>query len=90
MRIVFVCASLGHGGAERHSITLANRLGERGHECHMVYVKDDPSQVERLKGAAGVHCLRARRYLDLGALDSLGGLLGLIEPSVVLAANPYA
>jgi glycosyltransferase involved in cell wall biosynthesis len=90
VRIVFVCASLGHGGAERHSITLANRLGERGHECHMVYVKDDPSQVERLKGAAGVHCLRARRYLDLGALDSLGGLLGLIEPSVVLAANPYA
>ena len=32
MRAVFITASLGFGGAERHSITLTNRLAERGHE----------------------------------------------------------
>ena len=41
MRILFVTGSLVHGGAERHSITLANRLAERGHECSAVYVKHD-------------------------------------------------
>ncbi len=90
MRILFACASLGHGGAERHSITLANRLGERGHECRMVYVKNDSSQLERLQGAASAHCLHAQRYLDRRALDALCGLLARFRPSVLLAANPYA
>ena len=57
MRALFLTASLVHGGAERHSITLANRLAERGHECHAVYIKDDPSQLERLRGTASVRCL---------------------------------
>ena len=90
MRILLACASLGHGGAERHSITLANRLGERGHECRLVYVKDDSSQLERLHGAASAHCLHAQRYLDRRALDALCGLLARFRPAVLLAANPYA
>jgi glycosyltransferase involved in cell wall biosynthesis len=90
MRALFLTASLVHGGAERHSITLANRLAERGHQCHAVYIKDDPSQLERLRGAASVRCLHARRYLDLRALKELALLLARIRPSVVVAANPYA
>jgi glycosyltransferase involved in cell wall biosynthesis len=90
MRLLFVTGSLVHGGAERHTITLSNRLAERGHECHAVYVKDDPSQLARLRGAASVHCLDARRYLDFGALRGFASLVRRLEPSVVLAANPYA
>ncbi|HJY78914.1 MAG TPA: glycosyltransferase family 4 protein [Burkholderiales bacterium] len=90
MRLVFVTGSLVHGGAERHSITLANRLGERGHECRLVYVKNDPSQLERLRDAASAHCLHARRYLDRRALDALCALLARFRPGVLLAANPYA
>ena len=44
MKLLFITGSLVHGGAERHAITLANRLAERGHDCHFAYVKDDPSQ----------------------------------------------
>ena len=52
MRLVFVTGSLVHGGAERQSIALANRLAERGHECHVAYVKNDPSKLSRLRLAA--------------------------------------
>ena len=34
MRLMFLTGSAEYGGAERHAITLANRLAERGHECH--------------------------------------------------------
>lgn len=92
MRIAFVTGSLVHGGAERHAITLANRLAERGHECHVVYVKNDPSQLERLKLAppSSVRCLHARSYLDLRAVGHLGSFFERVRPHAVLACNPYA
>jgi glycosyltransferase involved in cell wall biosynthesis len=90
MRPLFVTGSLVHGGAERHTITLANRLAERGHDCHVVYVKNDPSQLERLRGAASVRCLHARRYFDFARVREFAAHVAALRPSVVLAANPYA
>jgi hypothetical protein len=62
MRLFFVTGSLVHGGAERHAITLANRLAERGHDVHFAYVKNDPSQLPRLQIPST--CLHASQYLD--------------------------
>lgn len=92
MKLVFVTGSLVHGGAERHSITLANRLAERGHECHAVYVKNVPDQLARLRLAppSSVRCLHARRYFDLSALSHLHSFIQRLEPSVVFATNCYA
>ena len=90
MRILFVTGSLVHGGAERHTITLSNRLAERGHECHLAYVKDERSQLERLRGASSVECLNAGKYLDGKALDDLAARIREINPSVVVAVNAYA
>ena len=92
MRLAFVTGSLVHGGAERQSIALVNRLAERGHECHLLYVKNDPSQLERVALAppSSVSCLHARRYLDLAALRELRGALVRLAPAAVLAANSYA
>src|SRR6185503_4760237 len=90
MRPLFVTGSLVHGGAERHTIPLANRLAERGHDCHVVYVKNDPSQLERLRGAASVRCLHARRYFDFARVREFAAHVAALRPSVVLAANPYA
>jgi glycosyltransferase involved in cell wall biosynthesis len=92
MRIALVTGSLVHGGAERQAITLANRLAERGHQCHAIYVKNDPSQLSRLKlpPPATVRCLHARRYFDVGALSHLHALLERLNPQAVLATNPYA
>ena len=88
MRILFVTGDLGHGGAERQTITLANRLAERGHDCHLAYVKSADGQRERLSFAP--FPLRAQRYLDLAALRSLSGLISSINPTHVVAANEYA
>ena len=92
MRIAFVTGSLVHGGAERQAITLANRLAERGHDCHAVYVKNDPSQLARLRlpPRSIVRCLHAARYMDLRALSHLHAFFQRINPDVVLATNPYA
>ena len=92
MRIVFVTGSLVHGGAERQAITLANQFAERGHECHLIYVKNDPSQLVRLRlpAQSTVRCLHARRYLDFNALSHLHALCQRLAPEVVLATNPYA
>jgi glycosyltransferase involved in cell wall biosynthesis len=90
VKILFLTGSLVHGGAERHTITLSNRLAERGHECHFAYVKDDPSQLGRLRGAASVRCLHAQRYLDFGALRELTSFMVKSQPGVVVAVNQYA
>jgi glycosyltransferase involved in cell wall biosynthesis len=90
VRLLFVTGSLGHGGAERQTITLINRLAQRGHECHAAYVQDNATQRERLESASSTECLHAQRYLDFKAIKRLGVLLSRIRPSAVVAANPYA
>ena len=92
MRIALITGSLVHGGAERQSITLANRLAERGHECHAIYVKNDPSQLSRLHLASpsSVRCLHAARYFDVRALSHLNAQLSRLAPDAILATNPYA
>ena len=91
-RTMFVTGSLSHGGAERHAIALMNRLAERRHECHAVYVKSGADQLGRirLRGSGTVHCLGAARYFDWAALQRFAAHLGHIEPAAIVAANPYA
>lgn len=90
MRLLFVTGSLVHGGAERHAIALVNGLAVRGHECHLAYVRNDPSQLERLRGAASVHCLDAAGYFDRAALHGLAEHIRRLRPSAVVAVNAYA
>ena len=92
MRLLFLSGSLAHGGAEHHAITLANRLAERGHECHLGYVKPECDQLARLRlpGAGTAFCLGATGYLDRQALGRLVSRVAHIRPTAVVAANPYA
>jgi glycosyltransferase involved in cell wall biosynthesis len=92
MRALFVTGSLVHGGAERHSITLMNRLADRGHQCHAVYVKNDPSQFDRirLRERGTVRCLEASRYMDTDAVRRFARHIADVSPSVIVCANPYA
>lgn len=92
VRVIFVTASLSQGGAERHSITVANRLAERGHECHAVYIKNDDTQLNRvrLRNGGAVRCLNAARYFDRRALADFAAYISSVRPSAIVAANPYA
>ncbi len=90
--LLFVTGSLAHGGAERHAVALVNRLSQRGHECHVVYVKNEAGLKERLqpRGEGSVRCLGAKRYFDVRALRDLAARLRALQPAAVVAANPYA
>lgn len=94
MRVIFVTASLAYGGAERHAITLVNRLAERGHECHAVYVKaaaaGDQLDRIRLRDGGSVRSLHATRFFDTRALSEFVAHLSRIRPSVIVAENSYA
>jgi glycosyltransferase involved in cell wall biosynthesis len=94
LRLIFVTGSLSHGGAERHAVTLMNRLGERAYECHAVYIKngDGADQLDRLRlrGRGTVRCLNATRYFDARALADFAEHIFLTRPSAIVAANPYA
>lgn len=92
LRLIFVTSSLPHGGAERSSITLMNRLAERGHECHAIYIKESGGKLDRLRLRDGgtVRCLDAARYFDRRALADFAAHISRIRPSVIVAANPYA
>jgi len=91
-RAMFVTGSMCHGGAERHSITIMNRLAERGHECHAICIKSDTDQFNRIHTPEGasVLCLGATRYFDAAALGRFAAHMARIEPAVMVAANPYA
>ena len=92
LRPMFVTGSLVHGGAERHSITVMNRLADRGHDCHAVYIKNDPSQLDRIHPREGstVRCMNATRFFDLQAIKDFAAHLDRVRPSVIVAANGYA
>lgn len=92
LRPLFVTGSLAHGGAERHSITLMNRLAERGHHCHAVYVKDNNSQLERIRQGeeSSVLCLHASGFFDRQAVNRFAAHIDRLRPSVIIAANGYA
>jgi len=93
LRALFVTGTLYPAGAERHAVTVSNGLVARGHECHVVHVKDgQPSLADsiRLSEAGTVRCLGATRYLDLRALRGFVTHIARIGPSVIVAANPYA
>ena len=92
MRLQFVTSCLEHGGAERHTITLFNRLAERGHECHAVLIKDAAKQLDKVRprGNAMVRSLDARRFFDLRALAAFARTMAAASPSVVVAVNDYA
>ena len=89
---MILSGSLAYGGAEHHAITLANRLSERGHECHTGWVKPESAQLARLRpcAAGSAFCLDAGRYLDMSSVRRLAAALARLKPAAVVAANPYA
>jgi glycosyltransferase involved in cell wall biosynthesis len=89
---MFVTGSLSHGGAERHAVGLMNRLAERRHQCHAVYVKNSGQLHDsiRLLDGGSVRCLSAARYLDIRAVGDFAEHISRIRPSAIVAANAYA
>lgn len=91
LRALFVTDSFAYGAVENHTITLMNRLADRGHECHAAYINDNHALLDRirLRSESAVRCLEAKRFLDRSALAELAALIANLQPTAIIAANSY-
>lgn len=88
--VILLVAVLGFGGAERHMVTLANRLSER-FDIVVVYIKRDESLLYELqvRGLKDVQCLDVKRGVELKAVRELAALVDRHGTDIVLCANTF-
>lgn len=88
--IVLLVSQLGIGGAERHMVTLANRLSGR-FDTVVVYIKRDESVLDQLQvqGLKDLQCLDVRRGVEPGAVRKLAAIVDRHGADIVLCANPF-
>jgi glycosyltransferase involved in cell wall biosynthesis len=88
--IMLLVSQLGHGGAERHMVTLANRLSAR-FDVVLAYVKDDATLLAQVDAGqlAEVLCLHSRSGFDRLAVKRLADAIDRHRPGIVLCANTY-
>ena len=89
--VVLLTSQLGVGGAERHTVSLANLLGRR-FAVILAHLKAEASiacSVDRTS-VLDVRHLHAASGFDLSASRNLVRLCDEFEARVVVCANPYA
>lgn len=88
-RPLFITASLAEDSPQRHSVTLMNRLDERGQHCHGVYLRDERTLLGRVRLGAGgsMFCPLVSSYLDLPALKRLAAHVARLQPDILVSAN---
>ena len=88
--IVLLVGLLGVGGAERHTIALANLLSER-FEIVLAYIQPDTALIDHVDAAAlkRLECLQVTRGLRLQAVKRLARLIDETDAEIVVCANAY-
>lgn len=88
--IFLVVSALGAGGAERHMMTLANRLADR-FDVVFVYIKRKETLLEQLhiERLKDVQCLDVRHGAEFSAVRRLASLLDRHNADIVLCANSF-
>jgi glycosyltransferase involved in cell wall biosynthesis len=89
--VLVLASQLGTGGAERHTVALANLLG-REFTVVLAYLKprEDMLWLVSREAVRDVRCLNARSRLDLKALQELRALCRENDVKVIVCANAFA
>ena len=89
--VILLASRLGMGGAERHTITLANLLSRR-FRVVVAYLKAEEDMIGLLDHAAllELRCLHVRRKIDLRAAGELAELAEKHSASAIVCANAFA
>jgi glycosyltransferase involved in cell wall biosynthesis len=93
MHCQFILTTLGRGGAETHTVNLANAMVELGHRCDVVALKRLPPRYgEELvpHADAAVSWCDARGFIDFRAMRRLAELISERRADVLVAVNEYA
>jgi glycosyltransferase involved in cell wall biosynthesis len=91
VRVLSLVSSLCVGGAEKHAITLLNRLSTARFNLSLAYLKPEVSLLPQLDASRlrSVQCLDVRRKLDWRAIDALTQLIDREQSEVLLCTNEY-
>jgi glycosyltransferase involved in cell wall biosynthesis len=89
--VLFLVSTLGFGGAEKHTVTLANGLDRKRYRCSLAYLKPDEGLLPQLDSARleAVLSLDVRHRLDRNAVGALAGHLDRLAIDIVVCANEY-
>jgi glycosyltransferase involved in cell wall biosynthesis len=89
--VLFLLNSLTSGGAERHVISLLNRLDLQAFRLSLAYLKPETQLLPALRTDRldAVVSLNVRRKLDLAAVRSITDIIDRHEVKVVVSTNPY-
>ncbi len=82
MRVMFVVNGLVRGGAELHTLQVANSLATHGHLCTMVSLKGGDSTLLSQTPAEICH---GNRIYDIGTLFRLARLIRAYDPQIIVA-----
>ena len=88
--VMLLVANIGVGGAERHTVQLANLLAGR-FDVVLGYLKADQAAAAGLhpNGLKAVACLDVKKRIDWAAVKRLAQLITTSEVDVVLCANAF-
>lgn len=89
--LVLLASRLGMGGAERHTIALANLLGKK-FRVVVAYLKPEEDMIGLLERSSLVElrCLHAAKRVDMRAARELADLAAQHGARVILCANAFA
>ena len=89
--IVLLASRLGMGGAERHTISLANLLS-RDFRVVVAYLKPEEDMIGQLhrQSLAELRCLHAQSRFDLRAARELAELAQAHDANMIVCANAFS
>jgi glycosyltransferase involved in cell wall biosynthesis len=90
-RVLFLVSTLSFGGAEKHTVTLANRLDRSRFRCSVSYLKPDHSLLPQLdcERLDAVVSLNVQKRVDHSAVVQLTELLDHLAIDVIVCVNEY-
>jgi glycosyltransferase involved in cell wall biosynthesis len=91
INVLCLVSSLCVGGAEKHTVTLANLLNPRTFNVHLGYLKPEEALLSQVREelAGRTFCLQVGKRIDFAAISRLRTFIDSHEIDVVVATHEY-
>ena len=91
INVLCLVSSLSVGGAEKHTVTLANLLNPRTFNVHLGYLKPIEALLNQVREelATRTFCVHVGKRIDLAAVSRLREFIDSHDIDVIVATNEY-
>lgn len=90
-KLFFLISSLCHGGAEKQTISLINKLDKKRFALYVGYLKKNETLLPELNrnGLSDIVCFHKRSKFDISLVKKVGSALNKIKPDIIVCVNIY-